>query len=152
MTTVKIEGFKELERALADELPKATAKNVSRRAMIDAMKPVEERAKQFAPVAEHEGGQLRDSITTKPVKAKRISRTRYASSNTIEVATGPTGREEGGNAAWQEFGTVKMGPKGYMRAAADFEAQEAVDRLREHLATQIEKAKARIARKAAKGK
>jgi HK97 gp10 family phage protein len=152
VSVTKIEGFKELDRALRDELPRATAKNASRRAMIDAMKPVEARAKQLAPVAEHEGGQLRDSITTKPVKAKRISRTRYASSNTIEVATGPTGREEGGNAAWQEFGTVKMPPKGYMRGAADAEGENTVERLRDHLTTQIEKAKARIARKAARGK
>lgn len=145
--TFKLEGFQELEKALLEELPRATAKNTSRRAMIEAMKPVEQRAKELAP---HDDGQLRDSITTKAVKAKRVSRTRYASSNIIEVATGPTGREEGGNAAWQEFGTVKQPPVGYMRAAADLEAEEVVDRLRHHLTAQVEKAKARIARKAAR--
>lgn len=148
--TYKTKGFKELEQALANELPKATARNAMRRAATNAMKHIESRAKQLAPRDE---GALADSITTKNVKAKRTSRTRYAKSDGIAVATGPTSRrasDPGGNAAWQEFGTVDMPANPYMRPAADGEAPKVISDVREELASQIEKAKARIARKAAK--
>ncbi|MFN6934936.1 MAG: HK97 gp10 family phage protein, partial [Tsuneonella sp.] len=101
MATIKLEGFRELERALAEELPKATARNVLRRTAINAMGRVEARAKQLAPV---DDGRLRDSITTKAVTAKRQrGSVRYATSSGIEVQTGPTGRQEGGVGAFQEF-------------------------------------------------
>jgi HK97 gp10 family phage protein len=153
-TTARLVGFKELASALEAELPKATRKNITRRAAIDALKPLEQRAKALAP---KDDGALANSITTKPAKAKRVSRTRYAStSGSISVMTGPTsGRgadSAGGNAAWQEFGTVKMPANPYMRPAADTEGQDTVDRLGEALAVQIDKAKARIARKAARAK
>lgn len=142
------QGFANLERELL-ELPKvATAKNVTRRAAITAMKRVEVRAKQMAPKDE---GDLADSITTKPVKAKRESRTRFAASNDVSVATGPTGRQEGGNPAWQEFGTVKQAAQPYMRPAADAESENVINDFGRELAVQIEKAKARIARKLARG-
>lgn len=150
--TIQTYGFKELEKALVEELPRATAKNTTRRAAIEALKPLEEHEKQLVPVAQ---GVLRDSITTKPVKAKRVSRTRFASSGSIEVATGPTSRaadDPGGNAAWQEFGTVKMPANPFARPAADAEGVPTVDRLREALTVQIDKAKARIARKAARAR
>lgn len=146
--TIQTHGFKELERALAEELPKATAKNVLRRSATNAMKLIEDRARGLAPV---ERGRLRDGIVTKPTKAKRVSRTRFASSSGVEVATGPTGRPEGGNASWQEFGTVKMAAHPYMRPAADAEGHNVIDIVRTELALQIDKAKARIARKAARG-
>lgn len=152
-TTATLTGFKELADALANELPKATAKNTSRRAAIEALKPLEQRAKELAP---RDDGALVGSITTKAVKAKRVSRTRYASSGSVSVATGPSSRRgadsAGGNAAWQEFGTVKMPAHPFMRPAADAEGQDTVDRLGEALAVQIGKAKARIARKAARRK
>lgn len=146
---VDLKGFRELERALAEDMPKATAKNQLRGAAIDSMRRLEARAKQLAPV---DDGQLRDSIRTKNVKAKRQRGSlRFARSSGVEVATGPTGRQEGGNAAWQEFGTVNQPPKGYMRGAADSEGQNVVDDVREILTARINKAKARIAKKAARG-
>lgn len=148
-TMIKTHGFRELERALS-ELPKATGKNVLRRAANEAMQRVETRAKELAP---KDSGDLADGITTKPVKAKRVSRTRYASQSGVAVATGPTGRrQEGGYAGWQEFGTVAMPARPYMRPAADAEAEAVIDDVREVLAAQIAKAAARIARKAAKEK
>jgi len=147
--TVTTQGFKELERALIEELPKATAKSVLRRTAIKAMKPLEARAKQLAPI---DDGGLRDSITTKPVKAKRESRTRYASQSGVTVATGPTGRPEGGNPSWQEFGTVDMPANPYMRPSWDSEHGAILDTVKAELTTQITKAKGRIARKAARGK
>lgn len=148
MAKIKLEGFRELERALAEELPKATARNVLRRTAVNAMGRVEDRAKGFAPV---DDGQLRDSITTKVVKAKRQrGSVRYVTSEGVEVHTGPIGRQEGGYGAFQEFGTVKQAARPFMRPAADTEGQNVIDEVRDELAAQIEKAKARIARKAAK--
>lgn len=149
-TTVKLTGFKELEQALVEELPKATAKNSLRRAAIDAMKPLEARAKQLV---RKDQGELAARITTKTVRAKRISRTKFESASGVIVATGPTGRPEGGgNAGWQEFGTVEMPASPYMRPAADSEGMPTIDRVRDALTVQIGKARKRIARKAAKGK
>lgn len=144
----KLTGFAELERALVEELPKATAKNVLRGAAKDAMKPIEARAKQLVPVDE---GDLRDSITTKNAKAKRQRGSyKYAASTGVEVWTGPTGRPAGGNAAWQEYGTVHMPAHPFMRPAADFEAEGVIEDVGRFLKDRIEKAKKRIARKAAK--
>jgi HK97 gp10 family phage protein len=142
-----LRNFDELERALAEELPKATAKNVLRKSMIEAMKRIEDRARELAPA---EDGQLWDSITTKVARSKRVSRTQYAQSSGVTVETGPTGRPEGGNAAWQEYGTVNMPANPFMRPASDSESQNVVDDVITVLTEQVEKAKARIARKAAR--
>jgi hypothetical protein len=64
----------------------------------------------------------------------------------------PVGRRARANAGWQEYGTVKMGAKSYARGAADTEADAVIDGLGDALAKQIDKAKARIARKAARGR
>lgn len=145
--TFKTQGFPELEKALAEELPKATAKNVLRRAGIAAMGRIESKARQRVPV---DDGTLRDSIATKPVRARRISRTQFARSTGVEIATGPTGRPAGGVGAWQEDGTVNMAANPYMRPAADEEAGAVIGDVRDELATQVGKAKTRIARRAAK--
>lgn len=148
-TSYKLTGFAELEKALVEELPKATAKNVLKRAGIAAMKPVEERARQLAPV---DDGQLRDSITTKQARAKRQrGSVKFDASSGVEIVTGPTGRQEGGNAAFQEFGTVNMPANPFMRPAIDSSAQEVIADVRKELEAQIEKARKRIARKAARG-
>lgn len=149
---VKTYGFRELERALVEELPKATARNVLRRTGIKSLKQLEGRAKELAP---KDDGTLAESITTKPVKAKRASRDRYQSQSGVTIATGPTSRRSdsaGGNAAWQEFGTVNMPANPFMRPAIDSEAGGVIDVVRSELATEIGKAKSRIAKKAAKGK
>lgn len=148
MQTVKLEGFRELERALAEDMPKAAAKSTLRRAGIRSMKRLEEAARRYAP---KQRGELAGGITTKVVKAKRqAGSAKFARSEGIEVETGPTGRPEGGNAAWQEFGTVKMSAQPYMRPAADAELPHVAEQVREELRLQIEKTKKRIARKAAK--
>lgn len=147
---IKLEGFAELENALKDELPKATAKNVLRRSGKTAMGRIEDRAKQLVPV---DDGQLHDSITTKPARAKRQrGSVKYAASSGITLLTGPTGRPEGGNAAWQEYGTVKMAAQPFMRPAIDEEAPNVIEDIRAELTTQIDKARKRIARKLARGR
>lgn len=148
----KLTGFDDLERALVEEFPRATSKNILKRAGIGAMKRIETRAKELAPKQE---GALADSIATKQVKAKRSSRTRFEAQSGVTIATGPTSRKPdgpGGNASWQEFGTVKMAANPFMRPAVDGEAEAVIGDVRTELALQIEKARKRIARKAARGK
>lgn len=147
--TFKTRGFAELERALVEDLPKATAKNVLRRTALTSMEPLEERAQQLAP---RDKGGLVQRITTKVVKARRTSRTRFETASGVTVATGPTGNQEGGGkAGWQEFGTVNMPANPYMRPAADSEIDTVLQNVRDEMTLQVGKAKARIARKLAKG-
>jgi HK97 gp10 family phage protein len=149
---IKIEGFRELERALAEELPKATARNVLRRTATNAMERIRTGMASRAPRDE---GTLAESMRTQPVRAKRTrGALRFDRSKGVEVMTGPApeGRLDRANAGFQEFGTVKQAANAYARPTADSEAQNVIDTVRDELATQIDKAKARIARKAARAK
>lgn len=145
-----LKGFDGLEAALVEieQLSGRTVsgKNAVRRGMRKAMGRIEARAKQLAPVEE---GDLRESITTKNAKAQRERGSkRFKRQTGVEVLTGPTGREEGGNAAWQEFGTVKMSANPYMRPAADAEGQAVVDEVVEIIGAEVRKTAARARKKA----
>ena len=145
---VKITGFRELERALAEELPKATAKSVLRRTAIRSMERIRTGMAERAP---RDTGDLAEHMKTKPVKAKRVPGSkRYAKQNGVSYNTGPVGRQEGGNPAWQEFGTEKMPAHPYARPTADAEGENVIAEVRDELARQIDGAKKRIARKAAR--
>jgi hypothetical protein len=156
--TVKLTGFKELERALAEELPKATARNAMTRAATEAMEPMRERMAQLAPYdpddRDEDGQHLRDTMRTQTAKARQARAFGVDRQSGVVVMTGPApvGRRARANAGWQEYGTVKMGAKSYARVAADTEADAVIDGLGDALAKQIDKAKARIARKAARGR
>ena len=145
--TFKLEGFRELERALAEDLPRTTAKGVLTRAGKKAMKPLEDRMVALAPVDE---GEYRDSFTTKKVKAKRGAGGRYARSTGVEIASGPTGKQSGGVGSWQERGTVNMPANPHLRPAADEKGPDVIKHVRDTLATEIRKSAERIARKAAR--
>jgi len=146
----KLTGFRELERALAEELPKATARAVLVRTAKKVMEPVREGMVRKAPKNTEE---LAKGMRTQVVKAKRQSRTRFERSSGVSVNTGPTtGSQEGGNPAWQEFGTEKMPAHPYARPTADEEGPRVIEAVREELTTQIEKAKARIAKRAARNR
>lgn len=154
-----LRNFRELEKALAEELPKATARNVLRRSMVQAMKRVETGMAQRAPFdpddRDGDGQHLRDTMKTQAVKAKRErGSARYARATGVTVRTGPApaGRLARANAGWQEEGTVKMAPNAYARPTADAEGPAVVKDVIEVLAENIEKAKERIRRKAAKGR
>jgi hypothetical protein len=156
--TVKLEGFKELERALAEELPKATARNAMTRAATEAMEPMRERMAQLAPYdpddRDEDGQHLNETMRTQTAKARQARAFGVDRQSGVVVMTGPApvGRRARANAGWQEYGTVKMGAKSYARVAADTEADAVIDGLGDALAKQIDKAKARIARKAARGR
>lgn len=144
-------GFAELERALAEELPKVTAQRTLTASATKAMKRIENRMTELAPEDE---GDLKRSMKTAKVKAKRQRGGRYARSTGVEIQTGPapTGKINRANAGWQEEGTVNMRANPYARPAIDAEGPHVIAEVREVLKDKIEKAKARIARKAARAK
>jgi len=144
-------GFSGLEAALVEieQLSgrTATGKNAVRRGMRKAMKRIEDRAKQMAPA---DDGRLRESITTKNAKARRQrGSVKFQRQTGVELLTGPTGRPEGGYAAWQEFGTVKMAANPFMRPAADTEGQSVVDDVIDIIRAEVMKSAARARKKAA---
>jgi hypothetical protein len=100
-----------------------------------------------------DGKHLNETMKTQPAKATRQKgQVKFDKQSGVQVITGPApeGKLARANASWQEFGTVKMAPNSYARPTADAEADNVVNEVREELALQIDKAKARIARKAAK--
>jgi hypothetical protein len=154
---VTLKGWPELERALAEELPKATSRNVLTRALKEAAQPMVGKMASLAPYdpadRDEDGKHLRDTIRAQPAKAKlaRKSGLPRDAGVMMLVGPGPTGRRARSNAFWQENGTVKQAAQPYVRPAADSEGAATVGRLKDALAEQIEKAKQRIARKAARG-
>lgn len=147
--TAEVRGFKELDAALG-ELPKATGKNVLKRVAIKAMARMEQGMSARAP---REEGTLAESMRTQAVKATRQrGQVRFDAKSSVEVITGPApeGRMDRANAGFQEFGTVKMGANSYARPTADSENENVVDDVRDMLGAEIDKAAARIARKAAR--
>lgn len=165
--TVRVEGLKELEKALR-ELPRATAKNVMVRALKQAAKPLVASASADAPVLT---GALRDSINVssrKPKGAKGPGAAAFAaamaggasraqagqaaraanrgSGGSVEVYVGP-GRHP--QAVFQEFGTSKHPPQPFMRPAWDATKQQVVDSIKAALGDEIMKAARRLAKKRA---
>lgn len=157
-SSFRTSGFKELDRALGEEFSKATAKNILWRTAEGAMKRLEDREKSLAPIdpqdRDGDGRHLNETIKTERVKATRQrGSVKFNSRNGVEVRTGPApvGKRARSNAGWQEYGTSKMAASSYIRPAIDAESDNIIDDVRTGLGTQIDKARARIARKAAKG-
>lgn len=166
-TTIKVEGFRELERALS-ELPRATALNVSKRALLRAGQPVADRAKELVPV---DSGGLRDSIkvttrlANKPgagefAAAMRAGASRKDAGAAMRAAAGGgrskvevyIGAGQLPHAHLVEFGSVNNTPQPYLRPAWDEGKQKVLDDIRLFLAEEITKAAQRAARKALKSK
>lgn len=153
--TSKVEGFKELERAL-EELPKATARNAMTRAATESMEPMREAMARNAPYdpldLDEDGQHLNESMRTQTAKAKQARAIGIGRQAGVVVLTGPApvGKRARANAGWQEFGTAKMPAHPYARPAADSENQTVFGNVKEALAKQVDKAADRIRRKAAR--
>ena len=138
--TCKVEGLRELDRALG-ELPKATGKNVLRRTLTEAGWPMADR---YAGTVRRAFGDLAES-TTVGTKLSRAQRSAHKKQSTVEVFVGPGPMVQ---AITEEFGTLDQPPQGAMRAAWDAEKRPALDAIASGLAAEIEKARKRIAKKA----
>lgn len=158
-TTFKVEGLRDLDEALA-ELPKATAKNVLKRTLIKALGPMEAQAEALAPkltgelkagfeigtkLSKRQMAQHRRDVGLTPVMT--IDGFRSNPSSAVYVFMGPHGSAK---SIVQEFGSVNQGPQPYMRPAWDSNKISALESIKDDLAEEIEKARARLARKAAK--
>lgn len=164
--SVSLEGFAELDKAMAD-LTRATAANTMRRALQDAAEPMAAAARRLAPVGEY---QLAESIgistrakgasgraafmSTLRMTGSRSAAGAAASASAsarsfVTLYLGPSTNAP--HAHFQEFGTVHHAPQPYMRPAFDAEVQPTLARLKVSLAEQINRAVARAARKAARG-
>ena len=147
--TIKVEGLKDLDRALG-ELGKSAGKAVLRRVAKKALEPFDAAWRQKAP---HLTGDLETSggIGTKLTQRQaRLNRKREDKSS-IEVFAGPNNPA----AVPQEFGTVDQRAQPFMRPAWEQTQSEVLVNVETGLGAEIEKTakrqQAKAARLAAKG-
>ena len=147
VTVVKVEGLRELADALA-ELPKATGANVLRRTLLKAGLPIAEMARSLAPRRTGTLAEVSISVTpASPSKMTRTGKGAYDKQSKVEVLV-EAGPEP--QAITQEFGTVNHPAHPFMRPAWLANKLRALDIIKKDLWEEIEKAAARLARKAAK--
>lgn len=167
---LRIEGMRDLDEALK-QLPRATGRNVLDRALKRAAKPIQQKAKAIAP---RDTGELRKSIIVESVKRgdaggkAAFARARAAGASVsearaalisassgetkAEVRVGPRkakSKAEGIKTIVQEFGSVNQPAQPYMRPAWDANRDAASEGIRKELWSEIEKAVARRAKRAA---
>ncbi|WP_137387969.1 HK97-gp10 family putative phage morphogenesis protein [Rhodoligotrophos defluvii] len=156
--TFKLEGAKELDRALA-ELPKAYAKSALRDMLKKAAKPVADAARARAP--EGPNRKLRGSIRVS-TRLKESQRRGRVKRGAVEIFIGAT-YPPGNNAHLVEFGTGpryhkngkyvgQMPPKPFMRPAWDASKDQALAILREEAWMALYRAARRLAKRAVSGK
>lgn len=173
----KIEGAKELGAAF-DELSKATARNVGKRALIQAAEPMVEMASRLAPDDPATGAP--DLHTSIAASARVVNKTGDAEFASVLRAGGSRAdavsalrearRNSGDSFAQayvgvvnttkrgaiksivQEFGSVKQSPRPYLRPAFLATAQLVISRVADILKVEIGKAVERARRKALKVK
>jgi HK97 gp10 family phage protein len=138
--TFKIEGLAELDEALS-ELPKATARNVLLRTLKEQGAPIRDAGEANAPRLE---GGLQQSYTVSTKLSRRQKKLNRKESD-VEVYIGPGPAAKG---VQTEFGNAHQAPHPHLRPAFDTNVQRVLNGIRDDLAAQIEKARARLARKA----
>jgi HK97 gp10 family phage protein len=151
--TVKLTGFKELDKAL-EKLTKAAGKGVLRRALKKAAQPVADVASRLAPDDPSTTSEdLHREIFVSPklsnrdkAQHRKMFRDDKAS---VEMFIGPSVKAYP-QALMQEFGTSRHGAQPYMRPAWDAGKDKVLDDIGGELWSEIDKAAARAARKAAK--
>lgn len=136
---VKVEGFKEMDRAL-DELPKSIGKAILRRVALAALQPMRAKADALAPKKTYV---LADSIDV----STRARGARRAKGSEVEAFMGPA---SSARSITQEFGSFKEPAQPYMRPAWDWGKSALLEFIKKALWAAIAKSAARLARKTAK--
>ncbi len=143
---MKLSGFRELDRILSEEMPKATAKRILRKIAKDALEPMADRAAAMAPVDE---GMLAFSVSVGEARSRRVKK--MDSRAGIQMAMGPAGGNGALNyASFVEFGTNDTTPKPYMRPAWDSGKMPALEYVKDNLGAAVRTAAARHAKKSAR--
>lgn len=142
---VKVEGLADLDKALS-ELPKATARNTLQRVLKRRAEPVKEAWQQNAPVLT---GHYERSIIVGPssrltARQKRDAKKEGKYFAEIHIGTSdPAGQQN-------EFGNSHMPANPSGRPAWEATKDGTLDGIAKDLGDEIEKARARLARKASR--
>jgi len=142
-TSMTIEGLSELKDALENEMTKATARNVQKRALVEAAEPMRADAERLAPV---KTGMLQRSIDVSPKLSGR-QRLLHKPTAKVEEFVGAGALVQ---AITSEFGTPTQSPRPFMRPAWDANKKGTLLSIKQTLTEEIEKARQRAARKAAR--
>ena len=169
--TMKVEGLQDLEKALK-ELPRATGKNVIKRSLITAAQLFVDTAQALIKVRRVYPAIVKSKLKVSSGDAgKRAFAAALARGATREeageeaheanaaaagdekitsgqIVVGPTTRAFYGF----EFGTYQQAPQPFMRPSWDTNKEKAVDTIKEAIKDEIDKAAARLAKKALKAK
>lgn len=124
----------ELQRRLSELGDTVLQDTAVRDALIEAMRSVEQRAKQYVPVRT---GNLKQSITTSDTLAKAASN---PNNITVHVGTSYELGTGGRHGHLVEFGTVKSGARPFLRPAWDAEREAVIKKLQKALEKAISKA------------
>ena len=150
---VKVEGLREVDAALG-QLGKATGRNVMRRVALARLERLADEARRLAPNNPDTGGNdLRESISVSTKLGGYAKRLNKRSKSEAEAHMGPAGK--GGTKAppqgtQQEFGNQNHGPQPFMRPAWDGGKDALLEGIADDFWTEISKAAARQAKKAAR--
>jgi len=144
-TSFAIEGLKDLDIALK-ELPKATARNTLLRVLKKGGERIAEAEKTFAP---RRSGKLAESpiVITSANKLTRRQKSKYKKESDVEVMVGPTPHPK---SIQTEFGNSHQAAHPHLRPAWDGNVMGVLSDVKEDLESEIEKSRARLARKAAR--
>jgi HK97 gp10 family phage protein len=142
----RIEGLAELDAALQgliDELgaSRSTARNTLLRALKAAAQPVAAAGEANAP---KRTGELALSYTV-GTRLSRRQRKQHRKESMVEVFVGPTPHPK---SVQTEFGNAHMPAQPHLRPAWDSTVMRVLGSIRDRLAEQIEKTRARLARRA----
>ncbi len=136
----EVEGLKELDDALL-ELPKATARAVLVRTLKKEGQPIADSGEALAPKLT--GGLATSYTVTQKLSRRQKSLNRKQSD--VEVYIGPGPAPKG---VQTEFGNAHQRAEPHLRPAWDGNVMKVLDGIRNTLAGEIEKTRARIAKKA----
>ncbi len=138
--TVKVEGLRELDKALG-ELPKATARSTLVRVLRKAAVPIQKAAELKAPKLTN---RLAKNIVIS-TKLSRREKKRFPRDSFAEVHVGPHAKVT--YDSFVEFGTDDTPAQPFMRPAWEQEKENALAIVKNELGGEIEKARLRIAKK-----
>lgn len=143
----KLEGLEETVANMED-LSKATNRNALRRVQMKAGQPTADTAARLAPT---ERGILAFSIVVSSQLTRRHKSEQRNRASEVEVYIGPAGGQGAlFYASHQEFGTILMPARPYMRPAWESTKGEVLRLITEGLKAEVMKAAARAERKAAR--
>ncbi len=140
--TFKIEGLADLDEALA-ELPRATARNVLKRVLVEQGQPIKDAGEALAP---KDTGGLKASYTV-GTKLSRRQKGLNRKESDVEVYIGPGPAPK---STQTEFGNAHQAAEPHLRPAFDGNVMKVLNGIKDSLAKEIEKARNRLAKKAEK--